>query len=152
MEKAFQLEWLNYAVGQQSNFQEMKRGTAESLRTIAQSYGELTKKVNSEYTYAEYWLDLEELVQEDLVSRTGYYLALGIYRYTAGELKSRIPEFCEQGGVERTQIKQLLHRIEQGTAQIEKENRLDEEDQMLVKEIKNQIQGAEDMAAMTYGS
>lgn len=149
--KSLSLEWLNYA-SDSKVLPEMKRGTAESLRTIAQSYGELTKKVNSEYTYAEYWLDLEELVQEDLVSRTGYYLALGIYRYTAGELKSRIPEFCEQGGVERTQIKQLLHRIEQGTAQIEKENRLDEEDQMLVKEIKNQIQGAEDMAAMTYGS
>lgn len=149
--KSLSLEWLNYAADSKV-LSEMKRRTAESLQTIAQSYGELTKKVNSEYTYAEYWLDLEELVKEDLSSRTGYYLALGIYRYTAGELKSRIPEFCEQGGVERTQIEQLLHRIEQGTTQIEKENRLDEEDRTLVKEIKNQIRGAEDMAAMIYGN
>ena len=129
-----------------------KRGTAESLWTIAKSHGELTKKVNSEYTYTEYWTDLNELVQDDLVTNAGYYIALGIYRYTAGEIKSQINKFKAQGGIEKAEIEQLLDRIEQGTAQIETENNLDEEDQKLMEEIRNQVKGARDMTAMAYGA
>lgn len=87
--KSLSLEWLKYAADSTTLSKE-KRGTAESLRTIAKSHGELTKKVNSEYTYTEYWTDLNGLVQDDLVTNAGYYIALGIYRYTAGEIKSQI--------------------------------------------------------------
>ena len=149
--KSLSLEWLNYAADSTTLSKE-KRGTAESLRTIAKSHGELTKKVNSEYTYTEYWTDLNGLVQDDLVTNTGYYIALGIYRYTAGEIKSQINKFKAQGGIEKAEIEQLLDRIEQGTAQIETDNNLDEEDQKLVEEIRNQVKGARDMTAMAYGA
>ena len=57
-----------------------------------------------------------------------------------------------QGGIEKAEIEQLLDRIEQGTAQIETENNLDEEDQKLMEEIRNQVKGARDMTAMAYGA
>ena len=148
--KSLSLEWLKYAADSTTLSKE-KRETAESLWTIAKSHGELTKKVNSEYTYTEYWTDLNGLVQDDLVTNTGYYIALGIYRYTAGEIKSQINKFKAQGGIEKAEIEQLLDRIEQGTAQIETENNLDEEDQKLMEEIRNQVKGARDMTAMAYG-
>ena len=46
----------------------------------------------------------------------------------------------------------MLDRIKQGTAQIETDNNLDEEDQKLVEEIRNQVKGARDMTAMAYGA
>ena len=147
--KSLSLEWLNYAADS-SYISENKRTTAESLRTIAKSYGELNKKVNSEYTYAEYWEDLAELVTEDLVSRTGYYIALGIYRYTAGEIKSQVNKLSEQGKTKKAELEQLLDRIEKGTAQIEMENNLDEEDRKLVEEIRIQVKSARDVIAMVY--
>ena len=58
----------------------------------------------------------------------------------------------EQGGIEKAEIEQLLDRIEQGTAQIETDNNLDEEDQKLMEEIRNQVKGARDMTAMAYGA
>ena len=149
--KSLSLEWLNYAADSTTLSKE-KRGTAESLWTIAKSHGELTKKVNSEYTYTEYWTDLDGLVQDDLVTNAGYYIALGIYRYTAGEIKSQINKFKAQGSIEKAEIEQLLDRIEQGTAQIETDNNLDEEDQKLMEEIRNQVKGARDMTAMAYGA
>ena len=57
-----------------------------------------------------------------------------------------------QGGIEKAEIEQLLDRIEQGTAQIETGNNLDEEDQKLMEEIRNQVKGARDMTAMAYGA
>ena len=95
--------------------------------------------------------DLDGLVEENLVRNTGYYIALGIYRYTAGEIKSRINKFKTQGRLDKAEVEQLLDRIEQGTARIETEHNLDEEDWELVEGIRNHVKGARDMTAMAYG-
>ena len=61
-------------------------------------------------------------------------------------------EFDGRSKPEKYRTKISLDRIEQGTAQIETENNLDEEDQKLMEEIRNQVKGARDMTAMAYGA
>ena len=71
----------------------------------------------------------------------------------AREVQNSVGEVVQAvTGIEKAEIEQLLDRIEQGTAQIETENNLDEEDQKLMEEIRNQVKGARDMTAMAYGA
>ena len=71
----------------------------------------------------------------------------------AREVQNSVGEVVQAvTGIEKAEIEQLLDRIEQGTVQIETENNLDEEDQKLVEEIRNQVKGARDMTAMAYGA
>lgn len=147
--KSLALEWLNYAAASNS-LAINEKATAESLGTIAKSYGELHKKVNSEYTFIDYWTDLTSLFREDLATRTNYYIALGIYRYTAGEIKNEVNNFKNYGDVSREELEAILGMIEERTNQIEETNRLDEEDIRLVEQIREQVKGARDRIAMAY--
>lgn len=149
--KSLALEWLSYAE-KGSDLSASEKETAAGLWTIANSYGELHKKVNSDYTFSDYWTDLEKLFQENLSERTNYYIALGIYRYAAGEIKSEVNNFKNYGDIDQEALENMLTMIEEGTDEIEKANRLDEEDQNLIEQIKTQVEGARDRIAMAYGN
>lgn len=148
--KSLALEWLNYAADGK-HLSAGERETAEGLRTIANSYGELHKKVSSDYTFGDYWTDLEKLFEENLTEKTNYYIALGICRYAAGEIKSEVNQFKNYGEVSRKELEAMLTKIEKRTDEVEAVNRLDEEDQKLVMQIRTQVEGARDRIDISFG-
>lgn len=145
--KQLSLEWLSYAA--ESRFLgERKRVMAESMQVIARSYGQLSRKIHVDYDYGDYWQDLESLIRVELPEETGNYLALGIYRYAASELKSYALQFWKEGEISGSQMKKMLDRIQKGTDGVETMQKLDLEDQKLIQEIRIQTAGAEDVLEM----
>ncbi|MCD8098216.1 MAG: serine/threonine protein kinase [Lachnospiraceae bacterium] len=141
--KSQAVSWLTYAA--EGSFLTLaEQNTAQTLLVIASAYSRLDNKINSDYSYADYWADLTELNRPEITGQIRYFIVLHIYRYTVMEMLNRIDQFYYTGKVSRDDMQGLLDRISAGTEEIKASNQLDEEDLRLVDAIVAQVQMAGD--------
>ncbi len=103
-------------------------------------------------TYREYWRDLTELSQGNLVEQDNARTALLLYRELAGQIVSRAWDF-RKGGVEQKEILQELEKIRThiGTdfSQVKGQEPGELEEELL--ELEKLLEQAERMVGSAYG-
>ncbi|MBQ8646523.1 MAG: serine/threonine protein kinase [Oscillospiraceae bacterium] len=98
-------------------------------------------------TYLDYWKDLVEVTDGDLMERTGHaYIALGLYKDLVYEIYNCTPKF-KQAGVEQSEMTAQLDKVRQGLQAIPP---ADDEDRQQVAAIEKMLTQAESMVNSTF--
>ncbi|MCD8362847.1 MAG: serine/threonine protein kinase [Lachnospiraceae bacterium] len=148
--KSLAKQYLQYAA-EGTTLTSAQQRTAQNMYTIASSISKLNQKVNSDYTYEDYWEDLNNLIQDDMLDQIGYYITLNLYRYTVSTMFSDMSSFKNMGDVSQDDMEQLLARIEAGIDAVEASETLDTEDTDLVAQLRTKISQVEDRFDEIYG-
>lgn len=104
---------------------------------------------NQGSTYLDYWNDLVEITQGDLLEITGRtYVALGLYKNMAVEIYNCAPQF-KAAGVTYDELQTQLENIQTQLGKITAE---DEEDQVEINKIRKSVEQAEIILESTFAT
>ena len=128
---------------------------ANSLYRIGSYYASLGTNAgkydfaNQGSTYLDYWKDLVEIMQGNLMEITGRaYVALGLYKNMAVEIYNCAPQF-KAAGVSYEELQGELVHIREQLADIQPE---DEDDQAEIDKIRKNIDQAEVILESTFAA
>ena len=137
--------WYEKVLGS-NNLSSQQLKIAESLYKIGNYYNSLGYNankydfVNQGSTYLDYWKDLVDITDGDLMESTGHaYIVLGLYNNMAVEIYNCAPQF-KAAGVTQEEMQAQLDNISTQLKNIVPE---DEEDSMLIEKITQNISKAE---------
>ncbi len=105
--------------------------------------------VNQGSTYLDYWKDLVEITQGDLMETVGHaYIVLGLYNNMSVEIYNCAPQF-KAAGITKGEMQEQINNIRERLQSIVPE---DDEDKMLMEKIRHNISLAETILESAFAA
>lgn len=123
-------------MGEEDDNKDAWQARAEILGKICEYSGKIgvgNAAGDAEVSYADYWYDMMDLIDEDVASRDNQVTELRLYRDFVAQLNNYAPEF-NKAGITQEQMEEALTDIEDKVSSMNLGNR------QVENELKNQIE------------